>query len=80
MDLESVWYEVFPFLYGVAGFVALWLSSGSTLLKISGILLLAACFTILRVRWVYRRSIFVHLPSADELTKSTEPGSESEPA
>ena len=72
MDLETVWYEVFPFLYGVAGVVALCLSTGSILLKVAGILLIVASLVILRVRWVYRRSMFVHLPSPDNSTKPTE--------
>ena len=74
MDIESLWYEAFPFLYGIAGVVALLIKPGSTLLRISGALLVVAAITILRLRWVYRRSHFVDLqpplvpsrsPSAD---------------
>ncbi len=77
MDLESLWYEVFPYLYGLAGVISLCLSSGSLLLKIAGILLLVASFTILRARWIYRRSMYVHLAPPEEITKPTEPAAES---
>ena len=62
MDIESLWYEAFPFLYGIAGVVALLIEPVSTLLRISGTLLVVAAITILRLRWVYRRSHFVDFP------------------
>lgn len=58
MDLEQVWYEAFPYLYGVGGLVALFFQPGSFLLKLSGGLLIVAALTILRLRWVYRRKLF----------------------
>ncbi len=64
MDIESLWYEAFPYLYGVGGVVACCVSPGSTLLKISGALLIVAAITVIRMRWVYRRALFVQMPTA----------------
>lgn len=57
MDLETLWYEFSPYLYAVFGFTALFYSGGSYLLKGSGILLITAVLTILRLRWKYRRAL-----------------------
>ena len=57
MDIESAWYEFSPYLYAVGGTVAIFYSNGSFLLKGSGFLLITAVFTILRMRWVYRRAL-----------------------
>lgn len=56
MDLETLWYEFSPYLYAVAG-VASILSTRSTVGIVSGLLLLAASGTILRLRWNYRRKL-----------------------
>jgi hypothetical protein len=53
MDLETVWYEVSPYLYTVAGLLTL-LFSRAPISIASGILLLAAGATILRMRWKNR--------------------------
>lgn len=63
MDLETVWYEAFPYLYGIGGVVAMLVTPGSLLLKISGALLIIAALTILRLRWVYRRDQFKRAPT-----------------
>ena len=55
MDLETVWYEVSPYIYGIVGIAAL-LGTPSTMGIISGALLIAASATIVRLRWVHRRS------------------------
>jgi hypothetical protein len=70
MDLEQIWYEVFPYLYGIGGFVAIFLPGGSGLLRTSGVLLIAASITILRLRWVYRRAWYKQLPSPSELIET----------
>lgn len=57
MDLETIGYEFSPYLYAVFGFTALFYSPGSYLLKGSGILLMTAVLTILRLRWIYRRAL-----------------------
>lgn len=57
MDLETIWYEFSPYLYAAFGFTALVYSPGSYLLKGSGILLITAVLTILRLRWIYRRAL-----------------------
>ncbi len=64
MDLETIWYETFPFLYGLGGAVALLLRPGSMLLKVSGVLLIGAALITLRLRWIHRRARVVYLPAA----------------
>lgn len=54
MDIEQLWYEFSPYVYSVAGAVALF-NSYSGLAIFSGVLLLGAAATILRMRWVHRR-------------------------
>ncbi len=67
MDLETVWYETFPYLYGIAGIVSILIRPGSLLLKISGVLLVVAALTILRLRWVYRRNLFERAPTTSSI-------------
>ena len=67
MDLETLWYEAFPYLYGLGGVVAILLHGESGLLKGSGVLLIVASLTILRLRWVYRRQAIARLPTAAEI-------------
>lgn len=66
MDLETVWYEAFPYLYGIGGLVAIFLPGGSGLLRASGVLLIVASLTILRLRWVYRRAMFERTPTTHD--------------
>ena len=54
MDLETLWYEFSPYVYAVAGVVSI-LNLKSGLSITSGILLLGASATILRLRWINRR-------------------------
>lgn len=54
MDLETIWYEVSPYLYSVAGLLTL-LFSRSPMSVASGLVLLAAGGSILRMRWKSRR-------------------------
>ena len=54
MSIEDIWYESSPFVYLLAGIVALVWSEG-TLATVSALLLLLAAGTILRLRWVHRR-------------------------
>lgn len=70
MDLEIVWYEAFPYLYGVGGLVAL-LYPGSPLLKVSGALLIVAAVTIIRLRWVYRRAEFDRAPTPSSVVQQS---------
>ena len=69
MDLETAWYEFSPYLYAVFGFTALFYSGGSYLLKGSGILLITAVLTILRLRWVYRRAMDSQVKTAASILK-----------
>ncbi|MFI4940823.1 MAG: hypothetical protein ACHP7O_10860 [Burkholderiales bacterium] len=55
MTLESIWYEYSPYGYAVVG-VASSLNYQSTVSVISGITLLAASFTIFRLRRIYRKN------------------------
>lgn len=54
MDIEQLWYELSPYLYALAGMLALY-HSRSGLPLFSGVLLLVASATILRLRWTNRR-------------------------
>ena len=55
MSIETLWYEVSPFIYGIVGVAAL--SGAQTAIGIiSGGLLIAAAATVIRMRWVYRRN------------------------
>ncbi len=70
MDLETIWYEAFPYLYGIGGVVAILIRPGSLLLKISGALLIVAALTILRLRWVYRRAQFRNAPTTSTVVSN----------
>ncbi|MGI9024021.1 MAG: hypothetical protein ACR2GP_00250 [Burkholderiaceae bacterium] len=63
MDLETLWYEISPYLYAVCGLFLLSYGSASGLLKVSGILLIIAALTIVRLRWVYRRALYLNIES-----------------
>ncbi len=56
MDLETLWYEFSPYVYAIAGVLSI-LNLKSGLSITSGVLLLAASATILRLRWVHRRKM-----------------------
>ncbi len=66
MDIEALWYEVVPYVYGIGGLVAFFVKPESTLLRLSGALLVVAAATIFRLRWVYRRAHFIALPTPDD--------------
>ena len=63
MDLETIRYELLPYLYGAGGIVALSTTPGSLLLKSSGVLLVGAALITIRLRWVYRRTPVFRLPN-----------------
>jgi hypothetical protein len=69
MDLETFWYEAFPYLYGVGGVVALVFAGHSILLKGSGILLIIASITIIRLRRAYRRNEISRMTTAAEVAR-----------
>jgi len=69
MDLETFWYEVFPYVYGVGGLIAILFSGSSLLLKGSGVLLIVASITIIRLRRAYRRDEIRRMPSAAEVAQ-----------
>jgi hypothetical protein len=54
MDYETLWYEASPYVYTFAGICAA-ISTDAQFGKISGILLLIAALTIIRLRWRNRR-------------------------
>ena len=54
MDLETMWYEFSPYVYAIAGVMSI-LNLKSGLSITSGMLLLGAAVTILRLRWINRR-------------------------
>jgi hypothetical protein len=54
MDLETVWYEVSPYVYTLSGLCVVAMADAN-MGRYSGALLLAAAVTIIRLRWVHRR-------------------------
>jgi hypothetical protein len=55
MDIETCWYEFSPYIYLVAGCISIFCSS--TLVgNLAGTLLVVAALTILRLRWIHRRT------------------------
>lgn len=55
MNLEAIWYEYSPYVYAAAGAISI--SNVHTAIGlISGVMLLIAAATILRMRWMYRRN------------------------
>lgn len=53
MNIEETWYEGSPYVYAVAGTVSL-SNYGSYIAIASGVMLLVASGTILKLRWTYR--------------------------
>ena len=54
MDLETLWYEISPYVYTISGVIAL-AAADARMGQLSGALLLAAALTIIRLRWINRR-------------------------
>lgn len=54
MDIEATWYEASPYVYAAAGLGSL-TNYHSYIALISGVVLLIASATILKMRWTYRR-------------------------
>lgn len=55
MDIEAIWYEGSPYIYASVGLGSL-SNYQSYIAIISGVVLLIASATILRMRWTYRRA------------------------
>lgn len=53
MDIEAVWYEGSPYVYAAAGIGSL-TNYHSYIAIMSGVVLLIASATILKMRWTYR--------------------------
>ncbi len=54
MDFETIWYEVSPYIYTFAGVFSAF-AADVQIGKLSGLLLLIAALTIIRLRWRSRR-------------------------
>jgi hypothetical protein len=54
MDIEATWYEASPYVYAAAGCGSL-SNYHSYIAIVSGIVLLIASATILKMRWTYRK-------------------------
>lgn len=54
MDLETVWYEISPYIYTVSGLGVVAVADAG-MGRYSGALLLIAAATIIRLRWAHRR-------------------------
>ncbi len=70
MDFETIWYEAFPYLYGLGGVVAVLIRPGSLLLKLSGGLLVVASISTVRLRRFHRRAAYARIPTAADLARS----------
>ncbi len=55
MNLETVWYELSPYVYTICGVIVL-AAADTRMGQLSGALLLVAALTIIRLRWVKRRN------------------------
>lgn len=55
-NLESLWYEISPYIYGITGVIAIFSASkaGNFIGIVSGILLLTAGATIVGMRYSFR--------------------------
>ncbi len=53
MDFEKIWYESSPYLYGLAGCIAL-LAIDGPFAKACGLILLLAAGLIIQMRWAFR--------------------------
>ena len=54
MNIEKIWYELSPYLFGATGASANLYSPGSILLEGSGLLLFTVAATVVALRWIYR--------------------------
>jgi hypothetical protein len=54
MDIEALWYEGSPYVYAAAAFGSL-TNYHSYIALVSGVVLLIASGTILKMRWTYRK-------------------------
>ena len=54
MDLETIWYETSPYIYTISGVLA-FATAEARIGQVSGVLLLGAAMTVIRLRWVNRR-------------------------
>lgn len=55
LDMETVWYEISPYIYTLSGLSVIAMADAG-MGRYSGALLLIAAATIIRLRWVHRRS------------------------
>ena len=55
MDLETIWHAFSPYPYVVVGLISLFYST-TAVGSVAGVLLIGAAATILRLRWVHRRT------------------------
>ncbi len=55
MDLETVWYELSPYVYTISGVIVL-AAADTRMGQLSGALLLVVASAIIRLRWVNRRN------------------------
>ncbi len=54
MDIETIWYELSPYIYTISG-VSAFAAADTQIGQVSGALLLGAALTIIRLRWLNRR-------------------------
>jgi hypothetical protein len=54
MDLETLWYEISPYIYFIIGAGSIFFGP-TYFAKLPGGLLIIAALTIIRLRWLHRR-------------------------
>jgi hypothetical protein len=80
MDLETLWYELLPYGYGLVGLLALLAPDGSRLLRVCGVVLVAAAIAIVARRWNYRRAIYVQVPHVHDVVVPRKARSDGQPS
>lgn len=68
MKIEAIWYEYSPYLYAVGGVVSV-SNFRSYISIISGVMLLIASATILRMRWIYRKNVVLQRERDERLRR-----------
>ena len=68
MKIEATWYECSPYLYAIVGLVSI-SNYDSYISIVSGLLLLAASGTILRMRWIYRKNVVLQRERDERLKR-----------
>jgi len=70
MNIEPIWYEGSPYVYAGVGVASL-SNYQSYIAILSGIVLLTASVTIIRMRWVYRKLKAIEREQQERMTRAS---------